>query len=440
MWHSVLVVLVVAGFLVTGFAATAVRAFQEFSRRELEIYCQRRRRLDRFGEILDDYEQVVHGAENLQVVGLILILVAAVGFGSLYLPQNGPSTSSVMSETLPLWLAAIAVVSCLAILCVTTWIPLAVTRLWGEAFLYRTWFIWKAVHQVLWPLTLGMVVIDALLHRLADRPRTAEDEEEAFEEEIRSIVTEGFYDGVLEEDTREMIEGVIELGDETVSHIMTPRSNIDALEMHAGWDEVLRVVVDVGRTRLPVYDDKLDNIVGVLYVKDLLRVLQPGKSPTRPWADLLREPWFVPTTKPLDEMLQEFLRTRKHLAIVVDEYMSVAGVVTIEDVLEEIVGEIVDESDKEEEQSIKHLDARTAEVLGITHVDTINEELGLQLPEPEDCDTIAGLVLSQLGRIPEKGEQLTVGDVRLTVLEASPRRVERLRIESQLEAPEPADA
>jgi CBS domain containing-hemolysin-like protein len=278
---------------------------------------------------------------------------------------------------------------------------------------------------------LGGQLFDTLLRRLADRPEADETEEEAFEEEIRSIVTEGLYDGVLEEDAGEMIESVIELGDETVSHIMTPRSNIDALDVESSWAEVLRFVVEVGRTRIPVYEDHLDNLIGVLYVKDLLRELRPDRAdPHRHWKQLVRDPWFVPTTKPLDEMLQEFLQTRQHLAVVVDEYRAVAGVVTIEDVLEEIVGEIVDESDKDEQDCISRLGEGVAEVLGSAHVDVVNERLGLDLPEPEECDTLAGLIITELGRIPSAGESFTIQGTRITVLEASRRRLERLRLET----------
>ena len=174
-----------------------------------------------------------------------------------------------------------------------------------------------------------------------------------------SVVTEGLHDGVLEKEEREMIEGVMELGDTDVLSIMTPRSNLDALDISVGWDDMQELVVTAGRTRIPVYEGALDNVIGILYVKDLLKELAISPSkPRKKLRELLRKPWFVPTAKPLDELLQEFLRTRNHLAVVVDEYMSVAGVVTIEDVLEEIVGEIVDESDYDEIDAFKQINDR----------------------------------------------------------------------------------
>jgi CBS domain containing-hemolysin-like protein len=144
---------------------------------------------------------------------------------------------------------------------------------------------------------------------------------------------------------------------------------------------------------------------------------------------LLRVAWFVPESKALDDLLQEFLHTRNHMAIEVDEYHSVSGVVTIEDVLEEIVGEIIDESDPEEEQHITIFDDGTAEVFGRVHLDEINEALGLNFPEPDDYDTIAGFVISQLDRIPGKGDHVYFEDVKITVLESNRRRIELLRIE-----------
>ena len=149
-----------------------------------------------------------------------------------------------------------------------------------------------------------------------------------------------------------------------------------------------------------------------------------------PLKEILRPTWMVPETTHVNEVLQEFRRTRQHMAMVVDEYEAVRGVVTIEDALEEIVGEIRDEHDLEEvETEIKILDDFTAEVLGHAHLDEVNEELGTELPEPDDLDTVAGLVINQLGFLPDEGEVLDIGNLRVTVLQADRRRVQRVRIE-----------
>ncbi len=417
-------VLAAIGTLITGFAATASKALQDFSRRELEVYARRRGRTDKFGSILDGYEQAELGLESLQIVGtailtLSLVTMAAGLYGSLSMLTGYQFT-------------AFAAVTSLALLAVTAWIPEAVIALWTAPFIYHSWPLLQMITWAIWPLTLGVKVVGALFRRLADRPEPEEDEEEAFEDEILSVVTEGLYDGVLDRQEREMIEGVMELGDTDVLAIMTSRSNLDVLDVSLSWEEVQAFVVSAGRTRIPVYEGSIDNIIGILYVKDLLTELSTTSSePGKPLRDFLREPWSVPTTKPLDELLQEFLKTRNHLAIVVDEYTSVAGVVTIEDVLEEIVGEIVDESDREEIEEFQVVDEKTAEVVGKIHLNVVNDRLGLDLVIPDDCDTLAGLVVARLGRIPKVGETVDLDETcQVTILEATRRGIGLLRVET----------
>jgi CBS domain containing-hemolysin-like protein len=191
----------------------------------------------------------------------------------------------------------------------------------------------------------------------------------------------------------------------------------------------MKLVVEVGRTRLPVYENSLDSIVGILYVKDLLGVPSDGEVLKAPLRSLLREPWFVPTTKPVDDLLREFRRTRSHMAIVVDEYGATAGVVTIEDALEEIVGDIVDESDKEEDVDLVQVDDATLEADGRVHIDELNEMFGLELPESDEFDTLGGFIIHQLGSIPAVAEVVHWRQYKLTVLKANRRRIERVRLE-----------
>ena len=228
-----------------------------------------------------------------------------------------------------------------------------------------------------------------------------------------------------------MIEGVIELGDASVSHIMTPRTDIHMIQLNTPWQEVIESVIKSGHTRVPVYDKSRDEIVGILYSKDLLPELAKSadQSP-RPLAELLRKPLFVPETKPVDDLLNLFQKSRTHIAVVLDEFAGVSGLVTIEDVLEEIVGEIDDEYDQKTEDEIRKIDDDICEALGRAHVDEINSVMGFDLPEDEDFDTIGGFVFAEFGRVPAVGESITWQDtVRVTVLEASRRRVNRVRLE-----------
>ncbi len=228
-----------------------------------------------------------------------------------------------------------------------------------------------------------------------------------------------------------MIEGVIDLGDADVSELMTPRTDMVCLPLSTTVRDALRFIVNSSHTRIPVYDKNRDDIVGLLYTKDLLpELIKERDEEMRSLGDILREPYFVPETKHVDDLLQEFQLTHNHMAIVLDEYGGVSGLVTIEDVLEEIVGEIVDEYDEDLVDGIKKIDEQTSETLGRVHIDEINERLGLSITEDGEFDTIAGFVFSELGHIPVEGEQLTWHNLRITVLEASRRRIERLRIEN----------
>jgi CBS domain containing-hemolysin-like protein len=420
--------LALGGLVLSGIAATGARILHEFSRPLLEEYCQRRKRLSRFGEILDHHDRVALGAECLEIIGTCFLILA----GGLWMGNFGTAGLPIAWTKL---LGGIAVGTFL-LLVVTTWIPWAMARLWSAPFLFHTWLVWRFVALLLWPLTIGVTVVDVLMRRLAGRHEEEHDEEEAFEDEIRTIVSAGHHEGLLEADARDMIEGVIQLGDADVSQIMTPRSEVDAINATLNLREVLDFVIEVGRTRIPVYDKTLDNIIGVLFVKDLLPELcKPLEKRRRSVREIVRKPWFVTETKMVDELLREFLRTRSHLAIVLDEYQSVAGVVTIEDCLEEIVGEIVDEWDEEVEDEITIIDDKTAEALGRTQLEELNERLALDLPDPDDYDTIAGLVMERFGYIPKVGEQVVTGNVRITVLEVTRRRIEKVRLEVLQEIP-----
>ncbi len=425
---DVLMAFGLVGTLITGVAASGSKVLYGFSRRDLELYCRRRNRRELFDEILDRHEQAAVAAESLQIVGTVLLVMST---GLWFFPEGAAGIGNARH------FMAVGVACTVLLLALIIWLPWAVVRVWSAPLLYHTWPFWKTVIWVLWPLTLGVQLVDVVMHRLAGQQETEEDEEEAFEDEIRTIVTAGLRDGLLEPDAREMIEGVIELGDVDVAEIMTPRSDVDAVDIELGWPKVLEFLVQAGRTRIPVYERNLDHIVGILYVKDLLAELSKGSDhPLTSLRQLLRKPWFVPQTKRVDDVLKEFRRTRSHMAIVVDEYGATTGVVTIEDALEEIVGEIADESDTEQEVDLVRIDANTLEADGRVHVDELNEQFGLQLPESEDYATIAGFVETRLKRIPQAGETLQNNGIQITVLKASHRRVERVRLKL-IEQPQP---
>jgi magnesium and cobalt exporter, CNNM family len=226
----------------------------------------------------------------------------------------------------------------------------------------------------------------------------------------------------------------MELGETRAGEIMTPRTDIFALAAETPWEDACGQVIEAGHTRVPVYDGDIDNIVGVLYAKDLLAHVI--KKETHSLREVMRKPYFVPETKPLDDLLREFQARKVHLAVALDEYGGTSGVVTIEDVLEEIVGDITDEYDEVAPELLLRLDDQVVEADGRLHIDELNDEMHLGIPEDEDYDTVAGLVYTELGYIPITGETLSAHGARFTVLDADDRKIIRLRVEREQQTAE----
>ncbi|MBC7223908.1 MAG: HlyC/CorC family transporter [Anaerolineae bacterium] len=254
------------------------------------------------------------------------------------------------------------------------------------------------------------------------------------EEAIKTLVDAGEERGVIEEDEKEMIYSIFEFGDLMVREVMVPRIDIVAVEVSTPMLEALDVVMAAGYSRIPVYEETIDNIVGLLYAKDLLPYLRDGRTDV-PLREVLREPYFIPETKKVDELLPDLQRRKVHMAIVVDEYGGVAGLVTIEDLLEEIVGEIQDEYDTEEPMVVLGqegefvFDARVS-------LDDVNKLAGVELTS-DAADTLGGYVYEKLGQVPAVGDQIVEGDVEITVVAVAGRRIRRVRVRKR--RPQPGD-
>ncbi|NLP44115.1 MAG: HlyC/CorC family transporter [Peptococcaceae bacterium] len=232
-------------------------------------------------------------------------------------------------------------------------------------------------------------------------------DEEATEEEIRMMVEVGGERGTIEESEKVMINNVFEFNNKTVAEIMTHRTNIASLPVEADLDTVMDLINEEKYSRIPVYEGNIDNIVGVLQIKDLIEYLSiHGRNSSFDLRQLIRQPYIVPASKRTDELFRELQRNKTHLAIVIDEYGGTAGLVTIEDLIEEIVGNIFDEYD-EEEKEIDKLDENTYIIDGSTSLDTVNDYLRVNLPI-EDYETLSGFLIGQLGRIPKKDDKPTV--------------------------------
>jgi CBS domain containing-hemolysin-like protein len=405
---------------ITCLAAMGARVLAEFSPAELEDICRKWNKPDRLGHILHWREQVGLAMQSLRT----LALATAAANGGVALWQHGRALDFAVGAWAP-WL----LVGPLLVLAANLWLPWTLARLWADPLLFFAWPVLWGVSFLFLPFALLAHVVDVALHRLAGRTPAVPDEE-SFEEDIRTIVSEGHREGLLEEEAREMIEGVIELGDADVSQIMTPRTDMLSIPASLSWDEMLGQVIGAGHTRIPVFGRNRDDILGILHTKDLLPELTRGPGQrVEHWTKLLRQPIFVPETKPIHALLQELQRSRNHMVVVLDEYGGVSGLVTMEDVLEEIVGEIVDEYDPAHVEGVHELGPGVCEALGRVHIDEINERLGLGLPEDADYDTIGGFVFNELGHVPTAGEDLIWQNVRITVLDATRRRIERVRIE-----------
>jgi putative hemolysin len=245
------------------------------------------------------------------------------------------------------------------------------------------------------------------------------------DEELRSLVDSTPEEGLLEQEERKMIYSIFRLGNTLAREIMVPRIDVTGLEVQATLDQAVDVLLKTGHSRMPVFEESIDNILGLLYAKDLLPVWREGSQRTS-LHQLLRPAYFVPEAKKVDELLGEMQASRIHMAIVVDEYGGVAGLVTLEDIVEEIVGEIQDEYDQAEESPYQELEGGGYIFQGRVDLDDFNEIMGSYLPR-EEADTIGGFIYNRVGRVPSSGENLQIDDLLLTVDQVSGRRIRKVR-------------
>jgi putative hemolysin len=266
---------------------------------------------------------------------------------------------------------------------------------------------------------------DALLRSFGLEPPGAERGVHS-EAELRMLVSRSTAEGEIEEEEREMIDKVFVFGDKDVADVMVARPDVAAVSIDLPPEEALAVVLESPYTRYPVYRESLDDIVGVLHVRDLFSAIHDRGLAGVDLESLLRPAYVVPETKDLASLLQEIRRTNNHFAVVIDEYGAMVGVATLEDLLEEIVGEIEDEFDVPEEP-VEQIGEDAYRVDGMFSIDDFNERFGSDLPE-EDFHTVAGFVFGQLGRAPEPGDDVSYDGMRFDVLEVEGNRIERIAV------------
>jgi putative hemolysin len=253
------------------------------------------------------------------------------------------------------------------------------------------------------------------------------------EEEIRSMAQVGSEEGSIEEGERDLIHSIFEFGDTIVREVMVPRPDIVAVEDDKALRDVQALVLTHGYSRVPVFHEDLDHVVGICYAKDVLKAIHQGKHDS-PLAEVVREAHYVPETKKIADLLREMQQEKFHIALVTDEYGSVSGLVTLEDLLEELVGEITDEYDKEEPELVE-IEPGVVRASGKASIDDVNEKLGVELPDQE-WDTIGGFVLDLFGRIPDDGDQKGWQGLQFVAEEVLGRRIAKVLI-TRLPASDP---
>ncbi|MFM9959413.1 MAG: hemolysin family protein [Phycisphaerales bacterium] len=315
-------------------------------------------------------------------------------------------------------------------------VPLSLARHAAERILLSTTGFIRVIYALAWPVR-ALWVIDEAVRRLAGAGQVSEKEE--IREELLDAAAEGEREGAIVEEQRDMIEAVVEFGTTTAAEVMTPRTDIEAIQLTDDLGKVIKMVREVSHSRIPVYEGTADHIVGIFYVKDLMRWLAGDgvKGAGKPFRlrSILRPALFVPETKPVRELLKDLIKQKVHIAIVTDEYGGTAGVVTVEDIVEEVFGEIQDEyelpEDAPPEVKVDRA-ANTADAdarMSIYDLNEALEPLGVTIPEGKDYDTVGGYVMATLGHIPIAGETVEGDGFAVTVLEAEPTRVLRLKIE-----------
>ncbi|MEW5869036.1 MAG: hemolysin family protein [Chloroflexota bacterium] len=298
------------------------------------------------------------------------------------------------------------------------------------------WSVESAVshNPELWVVRLAtfvqvlMVVTSILLLPLSasrDMPGASDNSNVVTEDDVKTLLGAGEEEGIFAQDERRMIFSIFELGDTLAREIMVPRIDMLALDVNTPLADGVDALLKSGHSRVPVYEESADHTLGLLYAKDLLRVWREGGQ-LESLRSLLRPAYFVPEAKKVDELLTEMQSQRIHMAIVVDEYGGVAGLVTMEDIVEEIVGEIQDEYDQGEEAPYQELKDGDYLFLGRIDLDDFNETMGSDLPK-EDADTLGGYIYSRLGRVPTVGETVRKDNLLLTVEQVSARRIRKVR-------------
>lgn len=423
-----LVLSVVLCALLSALTGALGYALRDFSRSKLEAILESRGRARRLQPLLEHTNDFI-------------LIVASVRLFTILLLLGGLLQLADRVEQLPDWGRYLSAIIIAAMISTFFSVGLAssLARYFGETLIARLDPFLHALRALFAPFLIPLHALDKAIFHLSPESKAdrTEQAEQNVEEEILAVVEEGEKEGVVDETDREMIESVIEFKDTTAGQIMTARPDIVGLPSTASLGEILSLIKTSGHSRLPVYDTDLDHITGILYARDILHHLSPPTDGTVRLAfdlkRIVRPANYIPETKPLKDLLQEFKLRKVHLAIVLDEFGGTAGLVTIEDIIEELVGDIADEHEPTTPPALLKISDTPLiwEADASTYIDEVNTVIGLTLPEDDGYDTLGGYISHVLGHIPQKDEEFTVTEpspIAWKVLDAEPTKVRRLRL------------
>jgi CBS domain containing-hemolysin-like protein len=420
---GLLILILVSCAIIAAWSSALRLSLQDPSRCELEQRLRRRNAGPEESEETSRVEWIFTRRSRLVTEFAFLRIICSVAVTVSYLVIFADRGAEASLDAGDLVLAG--VVSAFTLWLLTGVVAGSLATHLGTSLLVRTLPMLRLVDLVLGPLAGISGVIDEAVRRLSG----ANLQEAEASDRLRRSIEDTTLGGDLDEVAAEMLENVVDFTNTEVGTVMTPRTEIEGIQSTDDLAAIRSIIIEAGHSRIPVYGDNLDEIRGILYVKDLVPYLGTEVEDFR-LDRLLRQPIRVPETKPVQDLLGDFQRSEVHMAIVVDEYGGTSGLVTIEDVLEEIVGEIQDEHDTEEElpPAIARVGDDRWEMDARFQIYDLNEMLETALPEDDDFDTVAGFILERLGRVPEAGESVEDLGLRFEVLEAEPTRIERVAV------------
>jgi putative hemolysin len=423
-WAVVFICLMTVLILFFSVNASALRSFSRLKLQEAYKAAGKEEQADKFIELItENSEKLILTCSFFRLIlniGALLLLVAITQHLRKGYLETPDFILLVIFSTFIFSIFSLA-------------IPHAWAKYAGEKIISKTYPLLMIIVIIVSPVLSVMKMYDVFVRRLSGVPSSTDQEkQEEKQEEFLEDLEQHRMEGAVDEEEQEMIENVLELSESTADQIMTPRTEIIALEVNSDLNTVLETITNAGHSRVPVYEGNIDNIVGLVYAKDLLKEI--GKDPKNfNLRDRIREAYFVPESKSLRALLHEFQNQKLHIAVVLDEYGGTAGIVTLEDIIEEVVGEITDEYEEHQPDYVEQIDSDTIEIDARMYIDDLNDKFNLDLPEEEDYDTVGGFVFAVLGYIPKTGETFEHNNVNFTITSAETRRINRIRIQKHSE-------